>query len=276
MTDEIISRLDAIIQHGRHNDRIYLMRLPENNIQPILEFCDSLARKQGYGKIFAKARIRHSSELIGRGYDVEAKVPRFFDSGKEGCIFASKYLLPERMKDDMESIKQIVTLAKHKKPEKQQIPSGYSFTRCSPEDASQMAALYSKVFPSYPFPIMDAEYLKKQMIKDTIYYKMVSDGEIAALSSAECDKSNGNAELTDMIVVESHRGRGLSAAMIVEMEKDLPENILTYYTICRAKHPPVNIAFAKNSYSHAGTLIKNTNISGHMESMNIWYKNIRP
>jgi len=34
----------------------------------------------------------------------------------------------------------------------------------------------------------------------------------------------------------------------------------------------MNITFARNNYSFAGTLINNTNISGQIESMNVWYK----
>ncbi len=36
----------------------------------------------------------------------------------------------------------------------------------------------------------------------------------------------------------------------------------------------MNITFAKTGYTYAGTLINNTNISGRLESMNVWYKHI--
>jgi hypothetical protein len=34
----------------------------------------------------------------------------------------------------------------------------------------------------------------------------------------------------------------------------------------------MNITFAKQRYALAGTLINNTDISGSLESMNVWYK----
>ena len=34
----------------------------------------------------------------------------------------------------------------------------------------------------------------------------------------------------------------------------------------------MNITFAKHGYSFAGTLTNNTQISGQLESMNVWYK----
>jgi hypothetical protein len=36
----------------------------------------------------------------------------------------------------------------------------------------------------------------------------------------------------------------------------------------------MNATFAKAGYSFGGTLINNTNISGDIESMNVWYKNL--
>jgi hypothetical protein len=44
------------------------------------------------------------------------------------------------------------------------------------------------------------------------------------------------------------------------------------FTIARARSTGMNVTFAKNGYSFAGTLINNTNISGRIESMNVWYK----
>jgi len=45
-------------------------------------------------------------------------------------------------------------------------------------------------------------------------------------------------------------------------------------TIARAMSTGMNITFACCGYNYAGTLVNNTNISGSIESMNVWYKNI--
>lgn len=34
----------------------------------------------------------------------------------------------------------------------------------------------------------------------------------------------------------------------------------------------MNVTFSKLNYNYGGTLINNTNISGDLESMNVWYK----
>ena len=50
------------------------------------------------------------------------------------------------------------------------------------------------------------------------------------------------------------------------------KDIITAYTIARAISFGMNITFAKNGYKYSGTLKNNTNISGKLESMNVWYK----
>jgi hypothetical protein len=50
--------------------------------------------------------------------------------------------------------------------------------------------------------------------------------------------------------------------------------IKTAYTIARAASPGINITFARQGYRYGGRLINNTNISGRIESMNIWYKSM--
>jgi len=34
----------------------------------------------------------------------------------------------------------------------------------------------------------------------------------------------------------------------------------------------MNITFSRMGYRYSGTLLNNTNISGRLESMNVWYK----
>ena len=48
----------------------------------------------------------------------------------------------------------------------------------------------------------------------------------------------------------------------------------TAYTIARAVSAGMNRTFAKSGYTFAGTLVNNTHISGHIQSMNIWWKDL--
>ena len=57
------------------------------------------------------------------------------------------------------------------------------------------------------------------------------------------------------------------------MESDpAVQQMKTAYTIARSLSPGMNITFARHGYLYGGTLTNNTNISGSIESMNIWYK----
>jgi beta-lysine N6-acetyltransferase len=44
------------------------------------------------------------------------------------------------------------------------------------------------------------------------------------------------------------------------------------FTIARAYSFGMNITFARADYRFGGTLVNNTNISGALESMNVWHK----
>ena len=134
---------------------------------------------------------------------------------------------------------------------------------------------FKEVFESYPFPIHDPVYLQKTM-KSHIQYFYVSDrGRFVALSSAEMNHSCKNVEMTDFATLQAYRGRGLAVHLLGTMEKEMKERgIKTAYTIARAVSAGMNITFAKMGYAFSGTLINNTNISGNIESMNIWYKRL--
>jgi len=45
---------NSLIQHGKENDRVYLMKLDERDLSDILEELNRLAEDSGYTKIFAK------------------------------------------------------------------------------------------------------------------------------------------------------------------------------------------------------------------------------
>jgi len=50
------------------------------------------------------------------------------------------------------------------------------------------------------------------------------------------------------------------------------KGIKTAYTIARAMSAGMNVTFSKTGYRFGGRLKNNTNISGNIESMNVWYK----
>jgi putative beta-lysine N-acetyltransferase len=139
-----------------------------------------------------------------------------------------------------------------------------------------MSRLYRKVFPSYPFPIEDPEYIKQTMRTHVQYYAFVSNGQLLALSSAEMDLTQKNVEMTDFATLPPYRGQGLAVQLLKHMETQMAaQGMATAYTIARAVSPGMNITFAKQAYQYNGRLINNTHISGQIESMNVWSKGLQ-
>jgi putative beta-lysine N-acetyltransferase len=107
------------------------------------------------------------------------------------------------------------------------------------------------------------------------YFCIESNGLIIALASSEKDVSASNVEMTDFATLPEWRGNGLAVHLLKRMEEEMrKQEIKTAYTIARAASPGMNITFSKLGYSFGGRLKNNTNISGTIESMNIWYKHL--
>jgi putative beta-lysine N-acetyltransferase len=136
-----------------------------------------------------------------------------------------------------------------------------------------MTKVFARVFSSYPFPIFDTEFLIKEMNKETRYFGVFQDGQLVAISSAECDENRKNAEMTDFAVLPSQRGKRIAIHLLCAMEEYLRNmGFKAFYTIARLKSPAMNKTFMNNHYRYTGTLINNTQIAGQIESMNVWYK----
>lgn len=272
-----IEHLDgALIQHGPMNDRVYLMKMGDSQPDALV---DGLLRKavdEGYSKVFAKIPESADEPFLEAGFQKEAEVPGFFD-GKEPAAFMGYYLDAERRQEDNpEKLDDILALSR--KQQQSDICSplagdGVSLVPCSADEADEMSKIYRRVFPTYPFPIHDPEYIRDTMAEHVMYFG-VSDGErLVALSASEMDTGSKNVEMTDFATLPGWRGNGFAVHLLSVMEKAVAaRRIKTAYTIARAASPGMNITFARLGYLYGGRLINNTNISGQIESMNIWYK----
>ncbi|MEJ2054291.1 MAG: putative beta-lysine N-acetyltransferase, partial [Calditrichaceae bacterium] len=138
-----------------------------------------------------------------------------------------------------------------------------------------LAELYKAVFKTYPFPIFDKDFLKDTMLSHIVYFGIYDKHQLIAAASSEMDISSRNAEMTDFATLPDYRGHNLSVNLLKEMEAEMRlRKMITLYTIARSHSPGMNITFAKLNYIYSGTLVNNTNISGKIESMNIWYKSL--
>ena len=275
MYDQIETIGNSAIQHGPLNDRIYLMKLDPDDLPQLLDKLESLAAERGYSKIFAKIPADHRSLFERNGYRPEALVPGFFN-GRQDAVFLGRFLTPEREVDHkLRRTSEILELAaqnwgKGRSPGATAPPK---LVQASVDDVAEMSQVYREVFPSYPFPIHDPAYLLETMKSHVRYFLVRDRNRIAAISSAEMDLKAGNAEMTDFATRPEHRGAGLGSYLLERMELEMEVvGIQTLYTIARSLSPGMNIVFSKTGYQYAGTLVNNTNISGQIENMNVWYK----
>ena len=278
MYDIIEKFRNSIIQHGFHNNRIYLMKIYEGDAPDILQDLDLLARNKGYGKIFAKVPESLIPGFTRKGYRQEATVPGFF-RGVDDMVFMAKYYSTERCLEKHKGrIQDIIAIAQEKNahPLAHNNEESVRIRRCLPSDALQMSLVYKQIFQTYPFPIHDPAYLVDTMRNHGYSFCAMNREEMVALSSTETDADSLSVEMTDFAALPDWRGRGIAVRLLEQMEEAMVRmGIRTAYTIARALSHEMNKTFGKMGYTYSGTLTNNSNISGRIESMNVWHKNLK-
>ena len=203
-------------------------------------------------------------------------MPGFYHGQIDG-VFLSKYLSSERKKDPRKDrIQQILEMAHQsaQQSDSSETDCPFAVRPAAPADTEEMADLFGRVFETYPFPVTDPAYLEDTMESHIHYFCALDGDRIVAVSSCEMDRAAENVEMTDFATMPEYRKKGLAQTLLATMEQHMQEiGIRTFYTIARSLSPGINITFAKENYTYGGTLIKNTNICGKLESMNVWYKN---
>jgi len=274
---EIIGK-GSVIQHGEHNDRIYLMKLDERDTEIILDEISTLANRNKYSKLFCKIPRHIAPVFLANGYVLEAFIPKFY-SMQEDVFFVSKFLNSDRLlnieKEQLLSLNKLLQEKPKKKKSLKKTTSGYTIRKLNKHDVGQITDIYGDIFDTYPFPIHNPEYILKTMDENVQYFGAEKNGKLAALASSEIDFEGKNAEMTDFATRTAHAGKNLSVLLLKAMEKEMKnQGIKTLYTIARLNSIPMNKTFLRFDYEYSGTLIKNTNISGKIESMNVYYKHI--
>ena len=265
---------NTLIQHGSLSDRIYLIRRGNMPAPELAAHLNTLAAQNQYSKIITKINHTELEIFVNLGYTIEAFIPGYFpDSG--AMYIVTRYLTSTREKEDNLTVYREVLQTALTKQGTDRRPADIngSIRQCTLEDIENMAELYRRVFPTYPFPISNTQYLHHTMQDAVDYYCIETEGKIVALASAELDYENSAAEMTDFATLPEFRNRGFAFRLLGNIESSTRrKGIQTFFTIARAGSCGINITFAKAGYRFGGRLKNNTNIGGQIESMNIWYK----
>ena len=281
MPDIIQKIRNSTIHHGSINNRIFVLKLSDRDCPDILPELKAMAEEKGYKKIIAKVPSVMADNFIQDGYHLEAYIPGYFSGTNcaPEVFFLARFMDSQRAVDpdlDHHRTKAVLDKAAEKNGAGFHcISSPYRFRLAKKSDTPQMADLYRKVFSTYPFPIDDPDFLVKTMDHHCRYMGAWKDEKLIGLASADMDRMEKNAEMTDFAIHPEYRGQQLSGILLQCLENLIAiEGIKTAYTIARARSFGINITFSRAGYFFTGTLINNTNISGHIESMNVWYKTL--
>lgn len=277
MTDKTELIGNSVIQHGKENNRIYLMKLAQEDCPEIITYMENLALNESYTKILAKVPNKQKDFFLNSGYEFEARVCNFYND-EDDVYFLSKFLSPERKKFSNKNnvFKNIeFCMEKARLPNSKNLDKNFRINKLKEKDAPKMAEIFKSVFESYPFPIFDKDYIIKTMNENVDYFGVFEGKKLIAVSSSEMDLLNLNTEMTDFATLPQYRGKNFSYYLLQEMETAAKQKMLkTAYTIARSECTGINMTFAKMQYEYGGTLVNNTNICGNIETMNVWYKNL--
>lgn len=273
--DSIEKMGHSLIQHGKFNNRIYLLKFDKRDQANLMKRLNELTEKNAYGKIIAKIPESAHPLFLMDGYIQEAYIPEYYLDG-EDTFFMAKYFDQKRAQVPTEYLAELSELLASPHENKETLPAQFSLKITEPRHASEMALVYQQVFKTYPFPIMDASYLEKTMVEGkVIYFGIWDNGKLAGLSSAELNSTNRNAEMTDFAVLNEYRGQKLAFFLLQQIEEEMRiRQFKTLYTIARLNSPGMSKTFINRGYHYSGLLKNNTNISGQIESMTVFYKNL--
>lgn len=278
MPDEILKLGDSLLQHGSLNDRVYIMKVKGTPATEVVQTAQDLAARHGYSKIFAKIPLDLSDVFLEQGFEIEASIPPLHKQDK-GIAFVSVFLTKHRARPkETPTIMRVKASAQeqaHRSLPIRELPSGYELHEATQADCQDLAALFGEVFPTYPFPISEENFLKDNLNNNVRYFLIRKGSHLVAASAAEMDLQSAAVEMTDFATLPDYRGHSFAQILLDQMEQAMDtQKIRTAFTIARAISYGMNITFGRAGYVFCGTLRNNTNISGRIESMNVWYKQL--
>jgi putative beta-lysine N-acetyltransferase len=210
------------------------------------------------------------------GFVIEGIIDGYFQGDDAACI--SFFLDRERGKSIYENEENKIIDFCRQDPKKfiSAKNRNYKVRQAVAKDIPQMIQLFSAVFETYPSPVFSKDYLQKAMREQVLFMVAEEEGKIISIASADMNKLNMNAEITDCVTYPEYRGRNILSELICGLEEELKHaGFTTAYSLSRAKNIGINKSLCKLGYLYSGRLINNCHICGGYEDMNIWVKILR-
>jgi putative beta-lysine N-acetyltransferase len=269
--------IDSIKIHlDNVNKRVKILdssNISNQALEKIIDF----ARANQAGKIIGNSKICDVKIFTEAGFCIEGKINGFYKGIDAYCL---SYFIDSKRKIAADSVEEDMLINRCLKIRGKYIAGGsntlpYSIRTATRRDIGEIVALFSTVFSTYPTPVFDEDYISQTMNGKILYKVAELDGKIIGIASADMDIENLNAEMTDCATYPEYRGKGILSNIINELELELKNrNFITLYSLSRAINIGINMVLCKHEYKYSGRLLKNCNICGAFEDMNIWTKRI--
>jgi beta-lysine N6-acetyltransferase len=243
------------------------------NIVTMLRQIEEIAAIHDFEKIIIKVRNEHVCIFAERAYTIEATIAEYFEGSK--MLFMTKYRKDERRNSNHWLVgDDILYDIKKKEKNRPDELTDYVLREATRADATSLANLYKEVFQLYPTPLHDFSYIESEMT-ETIFYVAEHNEQIVSVASAEMNRADFNAELTNCATLPAHRKVGIMKNLLSKLEEGLiNRHMYCAYTIARSLSFGMNCAFYQLGYTYTGRLTNNCYIYDKLEDMNVWVKNL--
>ena len=246
------------------------------NLEQVITQAENVVVETKAEKLIIKVRNEHFDQFLVHGFCCEGKLDGYF-LGSDAYFFTKYYHNQRRNSEEWISDDDMISKIKDLPRSLLDLhaPTGLILKKVTLSDTEKLAVLYREVFPIYPTPLHDPEYIKKTLEEGTIYYCFQEKNKLISAASAEVNAFYKNAELTDCATLLSHRKHGLMKFLLQRLEEELRKvGIYCAYSLARSKSYGMNAVFHQLGYSYRGRLTNNCYIYEKLEDMNIWIKDL--
>jgi beta-lysine N6-acetyltransferase len=234
----------------------------------------SLSREEGAGKVLAEVREADWEQFLGRGFILEGLIPGYFAGEDAYCV--SYFVDPERQASRrLERENAIREAVLSQEPQwTGRLAPHFTVEAPAVADVAELAALYRKVFTSYPTPLHDPAYIHHLIATEKGLFRLVRDGRrIVSAAAAAVNWAGAHAEMTDCATLPDYRGEGMMAAILQELEQVLQaRGVACRFSLARASSHGMNQVLRRLGYRLRGRMANNCHIMGNFEDMNLWVK----